>query len=82
MSYINFATCERHRALEYIQIILPSKSLEDTPESAGPFLDFVERDIVRVQDPLMYGTQIAITPSKNWDELHREPLMKASAPLL
>ena len=53
--------------------------ITDTPESAAPFLDFVERDIVRVQDPMMNGSQIAITPSKNWDELHREPLMKASS---
>ena len=81
MSDIHFATCERKRALEFIRKVLPSKTLDDTPESAGPFLDFVERDVVRVQDPLMYGDTIEIIPSKNWDELHREPLMKASAPL-
>ena len=76
---INFATCVRGTALEFVRKVLPSMDIEDTPESAGPFLDFVERDIVRVQDPMMYGNTIAITPSKNWDELHREPLMKASA---
>jgi len=73
--YVHFATCERKRALEFIQKVLPSKNLEDTPESAGPFLDLVEQDIVRVQDPLMYGNQIAVIPSDNWDESHRESLM-------
>ncbi len=82
MSFVHFATCERNSALEYIRKVLPSKELEDTPESVGTFLDFVQRDIIRVQDPLMYGDQIAIIPSTNWDELHREPLMKASALLL
>lgn len=76
--YINFATCERKRALEYLREVLPSKDLKDTPESAGPFLDYVEKDIVRVQDPMMYGSQIAITPSTNWDEKHRQPLTEAS----
>ena len=82
MSFIHFATCERKRALDYVRQVLPSKTLEDTTDSISLFLDFVERDIIRVQDPLMYSDQIAIIPSKNWDELHRDPLMKASAALL
>ena len=65
---LNFATCERRKALEYIQQVLPSREIADTPESAGPLLDFVEQDIVRVQDPFMYGNRIQVTPGKNWVE--------------
>lgn len=65
---IEFATCERKRALGYIQKVYPSKTITDTPESAGPLLDFVEADIVRIQDPLMYGNQIEVRPGKKWVE--------------
>ena len=82
MTFIDFATCDRRAALRYLQQTLPSASLEDSPESISEFLDFVERDIVRVQDPMMYGKRIAINPGKKWDESHREALMVASKPLL
>lgn len=75
---IEFATCERHRALEFIQRVYPSKTITDTPDCAGPLLDLVERDIVRIQDPTMYGGQIAVSPSaNNWDEKYRDDVVAA-----
>lgn len=75
---IQFATCERNRALEYIQRVYPSYKITDTPDSAGPLLDFVERDIVRIQDPMMYGGNIAVVPTAaNWSEEYREAVVAA-----
>jgi hypothetical protein len=65
---ISFATCERKRALGYIQKVYPSKKITDSPESAGPLLDFVEQDMVRIQDPFMYGNRIQVVPGKKWKE--------------
>ena len=75
---IEFATCDRRRALGYIQRVYPSKTITDTPESAGPLLDLVEKDIVRIQDPEMYGTRISVSPNAtNWKEEHREQVVSA-----
>lgn len=75
---IEFATCERKRALEFIQRVYPSKAITDTPESAGPLLDLVERDIIRIQDPAMYGNRIGVSPNaSNWDEKYRDEVVSA-----
>lgn len=75
---IEFATCERHRALGFIQQVYPSKKITDTPDSAGPLLDLVEKDIVRIQDPMMYGNQISVSPNaSNWKEEYREQVIAA-----
>lgn len=75
---IEFSTCERNRALQYIQKVYPSSVVTDTPDCAGPLLDLVEKDIVRIQDPMMYGQQIAVSPNaKNWDEKHRQAVVDA-----
>lgn len=75
---IEFATCERNRALGYIQKVYPSKDITDTPDCAGPLLDLVERDIVRIQDPAMYGGSIAVSPNAaNWKEEYRERVVAA-----
>jgi hypothetical protein len=66
--YIQFATCERSSALRYLQRVYPNSVITDTPESAGPLLDLVEKDLVRVQDPAMYGNRIAIIPGNNFGE--------------
>ena len=65
---IEFATCDRKRALEFIQKVYPGKVITDTQDSAGPLLDFVEKDIVRIQDPRMYGSRIQVSPGKKWVE--------------
>ena len=65
---VQFATCERRRALEFIQRVYPSKEITDTDDSAKQLLDFVEKDLVRIQDPMMYGNRIQVVPGKNWIE--------------
>lgn len=76
---IQFATCNRSEALKRIQQVLPNKVITDTPDSAGKLLDFVEKDIVRIQDPLMYGNRIQVIPGKNWveDEKIRNEIIEA-----
>jgi len=65
---IQFATCNRQEALRFIQMVYIPNKITDTPDSAGPLLDFVEKDIVRIQDPMMYGGRIQVIPGKNWVE--------------
>ncbi len=60
-----FATCDRNRALYFLQEVYPSRKIEDTPESAGLLLDLVEQDLIRIQDPLMYGKRIQVVPGKH-----------------
>lgn len=57
-----FATCERHRALGFLKKMYPSAEVTDTEESAGPLLEHVEKDVIRVGDPEFHGG--AIFPSK------------------
>jgi len=65
---IQFATCERKKALEYLQKVYPSRTITDTQESAQALLDLVEKDLVRIQDPFMYGNRIQVVPGKKWVE--------------
>jgi hypothetical protein len=75
---IEFATCDRRTALGYIQKVYPGKVITDTPDSAGPLLDLVEKDIVRIQDPMMYGSRIQVSPNaNNWNEKYKEEVIKA-----
>jgi len=73
----HFATCNRQAALGFIQIVYPGKDITDTPESAGPLLDFVEKDIVRIQDPMMYGNRIQVIPGTNWKDDLRDEVFNA-----
>jgi len=66
--YIHFATSNRKDALCYLQDVLPHKKITDTPDSAGPLLDFVQQGIVRVQDPKMHGSRIHVMPGDNYVE--------------
>jgi hypothetical protein len=74
---IHFATCERNRALGFLKQVYPSKEITDTPECAGPLLDFVEQDIVRVQDPNVHGLSPQVIPGTNWDESKRDNVVAA-----
>jgi len=47
---IVFATCERKRALEFLQKSFPDKELSDEG-AVKDVLDLVEADIIRVGDP-------------------------------
>lgn len=40
-------------------------------------LDFVERDVVRVQDPMMHGRTPQVIPGTHWDEQYREAVISA-----
>lgn len=68
---IHFATCDRKRALNYLQEVYPSHSITDEPHSAKPLLDLVEKDIVRIEDPTTYGKTIKVIPGENWKEEFR-----------
>ena len=63
-----FATCERSRALGFLQKVYPSRTIADTDDSAGPLLDLVEKDVVRIQDPMMHGNRIQVVPGTKWVE--------------
>jgi len=64
-----FATCDRSRALGFLRKLYPSAIVEDTPGSAGPVLDMVERDVFRIPDPMMHGGRVTIYPAANWSEV-------------
>ena len=74
---MQFATCERWRALQFLQQVYPSRKIEDTPKSAGPLLDLVEQDLIRIQDPSMYGKRIQVVPGNKWKEEARDQVTKA-----
>lgn len=63
---IQFATCERGRALGFLKKLYPSRQVEDTPDSAGEVLNYVEKDIIRIPDPDIHGMRVAVYPSNNW----------------
>lgn len=65
MTVIHFATCVRVEALGFIQQRCPH--VTDTPESAGPLLDLVAADIVRIQDPFMHG-QAGVIPGDKFSD--------------
>ena len=71
---VQFATCVRKTALEYLQKVLPSRDITDTDDSAGPLLDWVQKDVVRIQDPMMYGNRIGIVPSTNWQDKYKDEI--------
>ena len=80
---IQFATCVRKTALEYIADISPEREITDTPDCAGPLLDLVERDILRVQDPKMHkrNGQIQVITGKKWDDKYRDEAVAAGKTL-
>lgn len=66
----HFATCDRRKALEFLQQLYPNSQVSDTEGSAAELLNWVEKDIVRVQDPSCHNPA-SIIPATNWDEAHR-----------
>lgn len=73
---IRFETCERNRALRFLQKLYPSSTVTDTEESAKAVLDIVEKDIVRIPDPFMHGQRAGIFPSRNWDNSKKDEYIK------
>ena len=76
---IHFATCERHRALEFLKKLYPSQEITDTKDCAGDFLDLVAKDIVRVQDPMMHGLRCQVIPGNNWSESYTQEVLTSIA---
>ena len=75
---LHFATSDRQNALRFIQkTSSQGDKVTDTPGSAKELLDFVAKDIVRVQDPSMHGPRIAIIPGTYWDESLRDEVVAA-----
>lgn len=72
----SFATCNRNNALQFLKKLYPSKEITDTDDCAKDFLDFVERDIVRVQDPTMH-LNAQVVSSTNWDDSLAPKIMDA-----
>ena len=65
-----FATCERHRALEFLKKLYPSSVVEDTDASVKDLLDIIEADEIRLCDPDYHGGQII--RSGNWNDTTHE----------
>jgi hypothetical protein len=63
--------------LEYLQKVYPSYEVKDDAGNAKEILDFVEKDIVRVQDPMMYGNSPQIVPGTHWTEDMRGQVVAA-----
>ena len=74
---IEFATCVRNKALEYIQKALPSVEENDIVL----LLDLIEKDILRVQDPHMYGSRIGIVPGQKYNNKFKNEINEAIKPL-
>ena len=71
-----FATCERHTAMRWLAHLYPSYKIEDSPDCAGPLLDLVAADVLRVSDPMM-GTRAAVLPGNKWDSRYQKATEKA-----
>ena len=70
---MQFSTCCRRNALEFIRQGYPSRNVQDEG-SVAAMLDLIEADIVRVTDPSMHGTA-QIVPGTKWDEEQRESVV-------
>jgi hypothetical protein len=72
-----FATCERNRALTFLQKLYPSYAVTDTTESVAVLLDIIEADEIRVCDPEFHGGQMI--QGTNWKDTTLE---RASAAMV
>lgn len=81
MSEFMFATSRRDFALDFLRKEHPSRNLTDTNESAGPLLDLVEADIIRIQDPA-YHQPSQVVPGTYWEESWRGEVVALCTALL
>ena len=68
---IVFATCERKRALGFLQKLYPSSIVTDTDNSVKDILDLVEADEMRICDPDFHGGSILFGNNKKPDTEER-----------
>lgn len=78
---LRFETCDRRRALGFLQKLLPAYVVEDTPECAGPLLDFVAADVIRIPDPDHHPNG-RVYPSKNWSDDKEGAVVAAHAHMM
>lgn len=58
----SFATCDKKRALEFMKSLYPSQ--EVTEVKIGKLLSLVEKDVLRIQDPMMHSKAQVIQGTK------------------
>jgi hypothetical protein len=73
---IQFATCDRNRALVFLQKLYPNRDIKDEGLTAR-VLDFVEQDVIRIPDPDMHGSRVEICASHNYREEIADDVLKA-----
>lgn len=66
-----FATCERNRALGFLQKLYPSSVVSDTEESVKDLLDIIEADEMRVCDPDFHSGQMIYGKNSTGDTASR-----------
>ena len=76
---IEFATCVKATAFGYLQKVYPSKDLKE--EMCSKLLDLVQKDIVRIRDPLMYGNRIAVVQGQKYNSENKKDIDEAIAQL-
>ena len=64
------ATSDRSMGLRFLRKARPSGTFEDAPDSAGPFLDLVAQDVIRIQDPDFHPA-CEVVPGMKWSEDRR-----------
>jgi hypothetical protein len=69
-----FATCERSRALGFLQKLYPSSTVSDTVESVKDMLDIIEADEMRVCDPDYHSGQMIYGKNSKPDTASRMEL--------
>ena len=76
---IEFATCVKATAFGYLQKVYPTKNV--TEEKVSKLLSLVERDIVRIQDPYMYGNRIGVVAGTNYKAENKTEIDEAISQL-
>lgn len=77
---VDFSTCVPSAALARLQKVEPESGF--TAENIPLLLALVGDDVLRVQDPMMYGSQIGIMPGNNYDADRKPEVDKAVAELM
>lgn len=73
MGTLQFATCDRNRALGFLKAFYDNGKVEDKG-IIKEVLDLVQADIIRIPDPALHQNG-AILPSNNWDDARREEII-------
>ena len=80
MTAVDFSTCVPNEALARLQKVEPESGY--TAENIPLLLVLVGEDVLRVQDPYMYGNRIGIMPGNNYNADRKLEVDKAVAELL